>query len=91
MGAQGFQDNPSPAVPPAGRRDLLGLLLRPLHRFIWGNPHRRARKLLFGVEAWDAWTLGGVSLVLGASALMASYLPARRAASINPVDALRAE
>jgi macrolide transport system ATP-binding/permease protein len=49
------------------------------------------RKLLFGVQAWDVWTLGGVSLVLASSALMASYLPARRAASINPVDALRAE
>jgi predicted permease len=49
------------------------------------------RKLLFGVQAWDVWTLGGVSLVLAASALTASYLPARRAASINPVDALRAE
>ncbi len=49
------------------------------------------RKLLFGVEAWDVSTLVGVSVLLAMSALLASYLPARRAASINPVDALRAE
>ena len=49
------------------------------------------RKLLFGVEAWDISTLVGVSVVLAMAALLASYLPARRAASINPVDALRAE
>jgi ABC-type antimicrobial peptide transport system permease subunit len=49
------------------------------------------RKLLFGVQAWDASTLIGVAMVLGISALMASYFPARRAASVNPTDALRAE
>jgi ABC-type antimicrobial peptide transport system permease subunit len=49
------------------------------------------RKLLFGVEAWDAPTLAGVALVLGASAMAASFLPAHRAASVNPTEALRAE
>ena len=49
------------------------------------------RKLLFGVAAWDVPTLLVVSLVLAMAALLASYLPARRAASVNPVDALRAE
>jgi macrolide transport system ATP-binding/permease protein len=49
------------------------------------------RKLLFGVQAWDFSTLLAVSFVLAAAALVASYLPARRAASVNPVDALRAE
>ncbi|HEX6463652.1 MAG TPA: FtsX-like permease family protein, partial [Vicinamibacterales bacterium] len=49
------------------------------------------RSLLFGVSAWDAPTLATVAAVLGASALLASYVPARRAASLNPVDALRAE
>lgn len=48
-------------------------------------------KLLYGVQAWDVPTLLGVAAVLGISALLASYLPARRAASVNPVDALRAE
>jgi macrolide transport system ATP-binding/permease protein len=49
------------------------------------------KKLLFGTQAWDAGTLVGVALVLGVSAMMASWLPAHRAASVNPVDALRAE
>ena len=49
------------------------------------------RKLLFGVQSWDVSTLIAVAAVLAVSALTASYLPARRAASINPVEALRAE
>ena len=49
------------------------------------------RKLLFGTAAWDAETLASVALVLGSAAMLASYLPARRAASVNPVQALRAE
>jgi len=49
------------------------------------------RGLLFGVAAWDATTLAGVAAVLGGASLAASFLPARRAASVNPTDALRAE
>jgi hypothetical protein len=49
------------------------------------------RSVLFGVQTWDLGTLGGVALLLAAAALLASYIPARRAASINPVEALRAE
>ena len=49
------------------------------------------RGLLFGVRAADPETLAAVAVVLGISALLASYIPARRAASVNPVDALRAE
>jgi ABC-type antimicrobial peptide transport system permease subunit len=48
-------------------------------------------KLLFGVHSWDMPTLAAVALLLGLSALVASYIPARRAASVNPVEALRAE
>jgi macrolide transport system ATP-binding/permease protein len=48
-------------------------------------------KLLFGVKAWDGTTLVGVGLILAAASLLASFLPARRAASINPTEALRAE
>jgi predicted permease len=49
------------------------------------------RGLLFGVRSWDASTLLAVAVVLGASALLASYVPARRAASLDPVDVLRSE
>ena len=49
------------------------------------------RKLLFGTPPWDLTTLLCVAAVLGASALLASFLPARRAASVDPISALRAE
>ena len=49
------------------------------------------RSLLFSVQAWDAPTLGCVAGVLALASIAASFLPARRAASVNPVDALRAE
>ena len=49
------------------------------------------QKLLFGVRAWDPVTLASVGVILAATSLLASFLPARRAASINPTDALRAE
>jgi macrolide transport system ATP-binding/permease protein len=49
------------------------------------------RSLLFGVDSWDVTTLAGVAAILWIAALGASFLPARRAASLNPVEALRAE
>jgi ABC-type antimicrobial peptide transport system permease subunit len=49
------------------------------------------RKLLFGTQAWDISTLAMVAVVLAVAALVASYIPARSAASVNPVEALRAE
>jgi predicted lysophospholipase L1 biosynthesis ABC-type transport system permease subunit len=49
------------------------------------------RQVLFGVESWDPATLAVASTTLIVSALLASYLPARRAASVNPIEVLRAE
>jgi macrolide transport system ATP-binding/permease protein len=49
------------------------------------------RSLLFGVRSWDVSILSAVAVLLVTSALLASYIPARRAASVDPVEALRAE
>jgi predicted permease len=52
---------------------------------------RLMRTLLFGVSALDPVTFAAVPIALLAAAIVASYLPARRAAAIDPVEALRAE
>jgi macrolide transport system ATP-binding/permease protein len=49
------------------------------------------RGLLFGVHSWDAATLGAVACVLAIFALLASYIPARRASQVDPMEALRYE
>ncbi|MGA9957443.1 MAG: FtsX-like permease family protein, partial [Acidobacteriaceae bacterium] len=49
------------------------------------------RSLLFDVRYWDLPTLAVVAMVLSVAALVATYIPARGAASVNPVEALRAE
>lgn len=52
---------------------------------------RLIRGFLYGVEAHDGWTLAGAAVLLFLSGLLASWIPARRAASVDPMEALRAE
>jgi predicted permease len=52
---------------------------------------RLMSSLLFGVSPMDPLTYVSVLIILAASAVLASYLPARRAAAVDPVEALRAE
>lgn len=52
---------------------------------------RFMQSLLFGVSAADPLTFGGIAAALTVVALAASYLPARRAARIDPVISLRSE
>jgi putative ABC transport system permease protein len=52
---------------------------------------RLMRTLLFGVSPLDPVTFTAVPVVLAMAAVIASYLPARRTAAVNPVEALRAE
>jgi ABC-type antimicrobial peptide transport system permease subunit len=52
---------------------------------------RAMSSLLFGVSALDPLTYVAVALALGGTAVLASYLPARRAARVDPAEALRWE
>jgi len=46
---------------------------------------------LYGVSTHDGWTLAAVAALLLGGALLAAWQPVRRAANVNPVEALRAE
>ena len=52
---------------------------------------RMLANLLYGIGSADPLSLAGTIVVLGAAALLASYLPARRALRVNPVETLRWE
>jgi predicted permease len=52
---------------------------------------RFVRVFLYGVAERDVWTLVIVALVLIMSGSLAAFFPARRAANVNPIEALRAE
>ncbi len=52
---------------------------------------RVMHSLLFGIDPVDPITFATMPLVLAAAAVLASYLPARRAGAVDPVDTLRAE
>jgi ABC-type antimicrobial peptide transport system permease subunit len=82
-------------------RDVMGLVLRDGARLaalglgigvafaLAGS--RAVSSLLYGVPPNDATTFAAGVAVLGGATLLASYLPARRAAGVDPVSALRNE
>jgi putative ABC transport system permease protein len=85
----------------ADARDVLGLVLGEGGRLIatglvigtagaWASAPLMGR-MLFGVSAFDPFTYAVVMTFLGGVALGACYIPARRAAALPPVVALRAE
>ena len=65
---------------------LAGILLGLAAALVLG---RFIQAQLFGVTTFDPVTLGAVALILGVSAALASFLPARRATKFNPASAMR--
>jgi len=72
----------------AGRLSLAGIVSGLLLSVLAAS---LLKSVLFGVSGWDPLTLGISCLVLGVSSFLASALPARRAATANPMEALRTE
>ena len=85
----------------AARRDILGMVMRETLAIVAlgiaiGMPAtlaatRFVRSMLYGLEATDPLTITMSALVMMTVAVLAGYLPARRAANVDPMVALRCE
>jgi ABC-type antimicrobial peptide transport system permease subunit len=72
----------------AGTRVVAGLLIGSVGAWYLAES---ARAFLFGIDATDARAFAAALAALTLAAVAASAIPARRAASVDPVEALRAE
>jgi putative ABC transport system permease protein len=85
----------------ANRGDVIGLILREAWILVIAGlaigsglavaGARMASSLLYGLKAGDPWVIGLSDVSLAAVALIASFLPALRAARLEPMNALREE
>jgi len=73
------------------RLAMIGVAIGASVALLLGRMLSSFSQLLYGVKAGDPITLIAVSAVLAMVAALACYLPARRAASIDPMQALRSE
>jgi predicted permease len=85
----------------ATRSDVVGLVLRQGFRIVLGGlglgligawlSTRALRTLLFNVSATDPFVFTAIVILLSATACLATYVPARRAAQLDPLTTLRSE
>ena len=85
----------------AARSDVVGLVLRQGFRIVLGGlglgligawlSTRALRTLLFNVSATDPFVFTAIVILLSATACLATYVPARRAARLDPLTTLRSE
>ena len=73
------------------RQALIGVAIGVTAAIILGRVLSSFSNFLYGVQPWDPLTLIAISLVLICATILACYLPARRAAGVDPMIALRIE